>query len=327
MICYQAMQLRNLADRPRLLGEAKYISILDAAIGFDQLATEPIDIWTTKSVHGITPSPDTHGTEREELDVNRNCTVRRSAKSQVKGGITWGDAANLPSLCIATRGIYSVPICPEECNEPYTYFRNLYVGCTTLARTKSPSLSGVDLRFRCLYFGAVLHRDGAQHLDCRPPTGERAQSPTVINNYVTPNAWTTRDRYVGPGSHLEPLETLDSCFQFCVLVVGEVEPDGAASIFDGVIERLAVLQFLFGGEAVEELADLRGVAEGELARCAVVQAPRLFAAWLVRHGALVTTGRAFCKCQRRSWGRPNYSPIQNPSKRRRMAAQTLPGCG
>jgi len=64
MICYQAMQLSNFADRPRLLGEAKYISILDVAIGFDQLATEPIDIWTTKSVHGITPSPDTHGTER-----------------------------------------------------------------------------------------------------------------------------------------------------------------------------------------------------------------------------------------------------------------------
>ena len=122
MFCHQAMQLSDLAGGLDLVGEAKYISIFDTAIGLDELATEPVDIWATKSVHGITPIPETHSIEGAEFDANRNGVLRRNVKSQIKGGIAPGDAAKIPSLGIARRSIYSFPICSEDCNEPYTYF-------------------------------------------------------------------------------------------------------------------------------------------------------------------------------------------------------------
>ena len=91
------------------------------------------------------PHPETHSIEREEFDADRKCVLRRNAKSQVKAGIAPEDAANIPSLCIDTRGIYSFPICPDECNEPYAFYKKKYVGCATLARAKSLGFSGVNL--------------------------------------------------------------------------------------------------------------------------------------------------------------------------------------
>ena len=128
MFSHQAMQLSNLGGRLHVLGEAKYISIFHAAIGLDELATEPVDIWATKSVHRITPIPETHNIDREGFDVNRNCALRRNAKSQVKGGITWGDAANGLRPFIAATDIDLLPICPEECNEPYAFYKKKMSG-------------------------------------------------------------------------------------------------------------------------------------------------------------------------------------------------------
>jgi hypothetical protein len=54
-----------------------------------------------------------------------------------------------------------------------------------------------------------------------------------------------------------------SGFQPGVLLFGEVEPDAAAARFYGMVERLAMLECLVGGEAIVQLADLRGVAETE----------------------------------------------------------------
>ena len=58
-------------------------------------------------------------------------------------------------------------------------------------------------RFLGLYFAAVLHRDGAQHLYYRPPVGDHARNSIAINDYVTVEPWSTYDRYVpAPDSEL-----------------------------------------------------------------------------------------------------------------------------
>ena len=81
--------------------------------------------------------------------------------------------------------------------------------------------------------------------------------------------------------------------------------------------------FLFNGEHIQKSTKQGNPRTARQ----VMQAQGLFVARVVRYGALVTTRGAFRICQHRSDGLPNHSPIQNPSERRRMAAQTLPGYG
>jgi hypothetical protein len=47
MICYHAIQGGNFTRRFHLFGKAKDFSIFDAAIDFDKLAAELLEIWTT----------------------------------------------------------------------------------------------------------------------------------------------------------------------------------------------------------------------------------------------------------------------------------------
>jgi hypothetical protein len=148
----------------------------------------------------ITPSPTELTMDRREDDqLNRSCLLRLNAKSPVESGIPLGDdAAQMLSVSGAARSIELFPICPEECNEVYTWLPNLYIGRMRFARVKSHGFSSVNLRFRGLNFRAVLPRDGfaaglaylaPRGVVIRRDEGDSTQLPVCRSSDRSPEIW------------------------------------------------------------------------------------------------------------------------------------------